>query len=147
MGMEKRLNAPINIGRRTISYVAIDPAGGASLFAGYELFDKSLWLSIPFFVFSAWHIPRMLNIRKKLDKKVKENNGLKEEIIKEFNKPSWCSHRVTIAYAIEQGEYDEFKELLNEYPYKHYAKRLKYQINKKIKQGVNYFFSSLKNSV
>ena len=133
MAIEKVLQNPSKIGRKLISYLATDPAGELSLFTAYKLSDNLL-VSVPFFLFSTWHIPYMFKVRGKLNKLTKKSDGLNEKILEAFNKSSWCSHRVAIAYAFGQGKYQEFKSLLNEYPHKYYLKRLGKNIRNKINE-------------
>lgn len=115
MNIEKLLDTPLTIGRKAISYVATDPAGEICLFSGYKLIDDSLILSIPLLLFGAYHIPNMIKVRKKLNHRVQKNKGLSKEIIEPFNRNSWCSHRVAIAYVFEKGKYKEFKKFLHQY--------------------------------
>lgn len=124
MSIEQILNIPLYVGRKTISYVGTDPAGELSLLTGYKLMDSSPALSVPFILFGICHIPYMVKKRKKLDKIAKQNNGLNRKILELFNKSSWCSHRVAIAYTFGQGKYNEFRELLNKYSLKYYIGKL-----------------------
>jgi hypothetical protein len=142
MGMEKILNSSLSFGRKTASYLANDPAGSVSFLAGYEVLEASPIASIPFFAFSIWHIPYTFQMRKKLNKEVKEK-GLNELTINKFNRSSWCSHRVTVAYTFGQGEYKKFQMLLNKYSYNHYAKKL----TGYIKNDMHNLYNKTKNIV
>ena len=130
MTIEKILNKPLEIGRTFISYSVTDPVGEISLFTAYKFSDNSLIISVPLFLFSFWHVPHMIYVRKRLDEAVKKSGGLSKDILRQFNKNSWCSHRVAIAYTFGQGKYNEFKDLLNEYSLGYYAKRLLHNLKR-----------------
>lgn len=134
MNLEKAINFPINIGRKTAIYIANDPVGDASIITGYKLAQHdSIALAIPFLVFGTWHLYHTFGIRKKIDREVKKF-GLKERILKIPNESSWCSHWVAKVYAFEKKKYNEFKEMLNKHSYRYYAKRLKYNLKKEWKK-------------
>jgi|GEM_PF-5643457 len=129
MGIEKVLDSSADVGRKTISYFVNDPVGGASLAAGYGLLGVAPMISLPLLAFGAWHVPYTFQMRKDLHKDVKEQ-GLNEKTLDRYNRASWCSHRMAIAYAFSQGKYKEFKESLHKYSLKHYSKRLAYYLGK-----------------
>jgi hypothetical protein len=129
-------------GRKIISYIGTDPAGGLSLLTGYTLMEQSAIASIPFFLFSAWHIPKMVRLRKRLNNATKKDNGLSEKVLEPFNKNSWCSHRVAIAYTYGEGKYKNFKELFHKYSTKYYLKKL----GENIKNEVYHTFNLKNNS-
>lgn len=119
-------------GRKIISYIGTDPAGELSLLTGYTLIEQSTIASIPFFLFGAWHIPKMIHLRKKLNKVAKEGKELSEKVLEPFNKNSWCSHRVAIAYVYGEGKYNNFKDLFHKYPKKYYIKKLGQNIKNEV---------------
>lgn len=125
------------LGRKIISYIGTDPAGELSLLTGYSLIEQSTIASIPFFLFGAWHLKSMIKIRKRLDNATKEDSKLSEKVLEPFNKSSWCSHRVAIAYAYGEGKYKDFKELFHKYSTKYYLKKLYQNVKNEIYHTFN----------
>jgi hypothetical protein len=123
MSIEKILNSSFDASRKAASYLANDPAGEASIAAGYGLLGVAPMVSIPLFAFGLWHIPHTLKMRRKLRKSIKKH-GLNKNILNKYNESSWCSHRVAIAYTLGEGKYHEFKDTLNNYSFKHYFQKL-----------------------
>ena len=135
----------VKVMRQTISWVGNDIVGEASLLTGYKCVNDGLvFIGAPLLVFSLWHIPHMFNRRRELDREVKKNRGLNKKIIDKYNHSSFCSSRVLRAHIFAQGKskelFREFKELLNKYNYKHYAKQLVHNV----KEAIDYCGNSFK---
>ena len=146
MSIEKIIDSSFGFSRKAASYLVNDPAGEASLAAGYGLLGVAPIISVPLLAFGIWHVPYALSMRKKLSNEIKEK-GINENTLDKFNKSSWCSHRVTVAYTLGQGKYDEFKGTLYKYPVKHYSKKLVYHVGNKISEDYNKLKNKLRNIV
>ena len=79
MNIEKIVDSSFGFSRKAASYLVNDPAGEASLAAGYGLLGVAPIISVPLLAFGIWHVPYTLGMRKKLGKEIREK-GINENL-------------------------------------------------------------------